>query len=326
MLVDSFGRVATDLRVSVTDKCDLRCLYCMPEEGLTWTPTEELLTFDEMERLVKIMHSLGVDTVRLTGGEPLLRRDLPDLIRRIKAIGIQHVAMTTNGTMLAKHAIALKEAGLDRVNVSLDSLDRHQFSAITRRDRLEKVLAGLDAAATAGLTPVKINCVIVKGVNDNEVIQFAQLARSTGFDIRFIEFLPLDADHQWTADNVVPSTEVVARIAAEFPLTAVVARGAAPARKFNFADGSPGSIGVISSISDPFCDSCDRIRLTADGQFRSCLFSVDELDLRVLLRDGSDDQAIVAALIGEVMGKQAGHGIGTSVFVRPSRSMSAIGG
>ncbi len=325
-LVDSFGRIATDLRVSVTDRCDLRCLYCMPEEGLTWTPSDEILSFAEIERLLRVMQTLGVTTIRLTGGEPLMRRDLPNLIARIKQLGVEDISMTTNGTMLARHADALKRAGLRRVNVSLDSLDHDRFTMITRRDRLERVLEGLNAASSVGLSPVKINCVIVRGVNDDEVVAFAELARVTGFDVRFIEYLPLDADQQWTAAGVVPSAELITRIDATYELEAEVALEAAPSRNFRFADGAPGSVGFIASVTEPFCESCNRIRLTADGQFRSCLFSVKELDLRAMIRGGAEDAEMASAIVASVANKQAGHGIGTPVFVRPARSMSAIGG
>ena len=325
-LTDGFGRIATDLRVSVTDRCDLRCTYCMPEEGLSWTPPDEVLSFDEIERLVSVAMTLGVRTVRLTGGEPLMRARLPDLVRRLSGVGLDDLSMTTNGTTLARHAKALKTAGLCRVNVSLDSLERHRFTAMTRRDRIEQVLEGISVAAEVGLLPVKVNCVVLRGVNDDEVVAFAEFARSTGCQIRFIEYLPLDADHAWTSADVVPSSEVLASIAGVYQIVPDNSITGQPATVYRFADGAPGSVGVIASVTEPFCDSCDRIRLSADGQLRSCLFSSDETDLRSLLRVGATDEVITHAMLSTVAQKQKGHGIGTSLFIRPRRSMSMIGG
>jgi len=324
-LIDRFGRVATDLRISVTDRCNFRCTYCMPAEGMTWLPREGILTFEEIDRLAGIFMDLGVRTFRLTGGEPLARRDLSTLVSMLAAREPDDLAMTTNGATLAAHAQALADAGLKRINISLDSLLRHRFAEITRRDALDKVLEGLQAARDAGLSPVKINCVVVGGTNSDEVVDFARLARETGDEIRFIEFMPLDADEQWSMDCVVPSRNVLAAIGDVYPLVAVE-RGNEPATVYRFADGAPGTVGVIPSVTEPFCSSCDRVRVTADGQFRSCLFSLDELDLRSMLRSGAADAEIASAVRSNVAGKWAGHSIGARTFRRPKRTMSAIGG
>jgi len=324
-LIDGFGRVATDLRISVTDRCNLRCTYCMPAEGMDWLPRTGILSFEEIDRLVGIFTSLGVRTIRLTGGEPLARRGLEDLVRVIAAHEIDDLAMTTNGTTLAKHAHDLRAAGLKRLNVSVDSLLRHRFAEMTRRDALADVFDGLAAARDAGFAPIKLNCVVVKGTNDDEVVEFARLARETGDEVRFIEFMPLDADEAWQSTSVVPSDEIIEVIDRAFPLLREI-RGTEPATVYRFADGAPGSVGVIPSVTAPFCSSCDRIRLTADGQFRTCLFALDELDLRAMLREGASDEHITAAITDAVSRKWAGHSIGARSFVRPSRSMSAIGG
>jgi GTP 3',8-cyclase len=331
-LLDGFGRVADDLRVSVTDRCNFRCTYCMPAEGLQWLPRSEVLSFEEISRLVGIFVGLGVRTVRLTGGEPLLRRGLEELVAQLCAAGVDDLSMTTNGFLLAGKADALAAAGLRRVNVSVDSLLRHRFQAMTRRDALAGVMEGLTAAERVGMTPVKLNCVVIRGTNDDEVVDFARLARSTGYEVRFIEFMPLDADEAWRRDQVVPSEEVLAAIDRAHPLipedTGTQPTAAQPARVYRFADGAPGSVGVIPSVTAPFCASCNRVRLTADGQFRTCLFSLGETDLRDLLRagagDGDDD--IGEAIRIAVAGKWAGHAIGAAEFSRPERSMSMIGG
>ena len=325
MLIDGFGRVATDLRISVTDRCNFRCTYCMPAEGMKWLPRSEILSFEEIDHLVGIFMTLGVHTIRLTGGEPLARRDLPVLVGMIAARDPDDLAMTTNGAMLADHAVALAGAGLRRINVSIDSLLRHRFAEMARRDALDAVLRGLQAARDAGLSPVKINCVVIGGTNEDEVVDFARLVRETGDEVRFIEFMPLDADEQWSMDQVVPSRDVIAAIDDVFSLVPV-GRGNEPATVYRFADGAPGNVGVIPSVTEPFCSSCDRIRLTADGQFRSCLFSLDELDLRSLLRGGAADDDIAEAIRVAVAGKWAGHSIGARTFRRPRRTMSAIGG
>jgi cyclic pyranopterin phosphate synthase len=324
-LIDAFGRVADDLRVSVTDRCNLRCTYCMPAEGLTWVPRSDILTFEEIDRLVAVFLSLGVRTVRLTGGEPLARRELPALVGMLARRGIPDLSMTTNGVLLAANAEALAAAGLRRINVSVDSLLRHRFASMTRRDLLDRVLEGLRAAERAGLSPIKLNCVVVRGTNDDEVADFARLARATGYEVRFIEFMPLDADETWRPESVVPAREILATIGAAFPLEPVE-HGPEPATVYRFADGEPGRIGVIPSVTEPFCASCNRVRITAEGAFRTCLFALDETDLRALLRGGASDAEIEGAIRAAVAGKWAGHHIGKPDFVRPARSMSMIGG
>ncbi len=326
-IIDRFGRVATDLRVSVTDKCNLRCTYCMPAEGLTWLPKAEILTYEEISRLVSLFHALGVRTIRLTGGEPTVRRDLPDLVRMIRTAAPDvDVSMTTNGLLLDELAGPLKEAGLDRINVSVDSLLRHRFAEMTRRDALDRAMAGLRAAEAAGLSPIKLNCVVVRGTNDDEVADFATFARETGYDVRFIEYMPLDADHGWERDKVMPSREVLARIGERFPLLPLEHDERAPATSYRFADGAPGTVGVIASVTEPFCDACDRMRITADGQFRSCLFALDETNLRDPLREGASDGELERLIRAAMWEKWAGHRINHPDFVQPPRSMSAIGG
>jgi cyclic pyranopterin phosphate synthase len=324
MLVDSFGRVARDLRISVTDRCNFRCTYCMPEEGMRWLPREELLTFEEIERVARLcVERFGIDSIRLTGGEPTLRAHLPVLVEKLARLGVD-LAMTTNGVKLPELAADLRAAGLQRLNVSLDSLQRDRFLALTRRDELGRVLAGIEAAQQAGFDPVKVNVVLVRGVNDDEIVDIAAWARGIGVQPRFIEFMPLDADGTWQADQVVPSDEVVAAVDAVFPMEPVT-HGPEPAARYRYRDGG-GELGVIASVTRPFCAACDRIRMTAEGQFRSCLFAVQERDLRAILRSGGDDDALAAAISAEVAGKWAGHSIGRVQFVRPPRSMSRIGG
>ena len=324
-LLDSFGRVADDLRVSVTDRCNLRCTYCMPPEGMPWLPRSEILTYEEIDRLVGVFMGLGVHTIRLTGGEPLARRELHVLVEMLAARGVPDLSLTTNGVLLAEHAGALARAGLKRVNVSVDSLLQHRFAEMTRRDALERVMDGLRAAETAGLQPVKLNCVVVRGTNDDEVVDFARFSREVGYEVRFIEFMPLDADEAWTRAAVVPSREVLARIDAVYPLEPVQ-HGPEPATMWRFRDGARGAIGVIASVTEPFCTSCNRIRVTSDGQFRTCLFALEETDLRALLRDGATDEEIADAVRAAVAGKWAGHKINDEDFARPKRSMSLIGG
>ena len=324
-LIDTFGRVADDLRVSVTDRCNLRCTYCMPPEGMQWLPRAEILSYEEIDRLVGIFTSLGVHTVRLTGGEPLARRDLPVLVEMLAARSVPDLSLTTNGVFLAEHAAPLARAGLRRVNVSVDSLLRHRFAEMTRRDVLDQVMDGLGAADAAGLQPIKLNCVVVRGTNDDEVVDFARFSRETGYEVRFIEFMPLDADQAWTRDAVVPSHEVLDRIDAVYPIEPIE-HGPEPATMWRFRDGARGAIGVIASVSEPFCSSCNRIRITADGQFRTCLFAMEETDLRALLRHGATDDEIADAIQGAVAGKWAGHKINDADFARPARSMSLIGG
>jgi cyclic pyranopterin phosphate synthase len=327
-LVDRYGRVATDLRVSVTDRCNLRCSYCMPAEGLDWLPKPELLTFEEMTRLVGIAVGLGVTTVRLTGGEPLLRRGLPDLVAMLAALEPRpRIAMTTNGLGLDRLAAPLAAAGLDRVNVSLDTIDRAAFEQLTRRDRLADVITGLEAAAAAGLAPVKINAVAMRGVNDEHVADLLEWALERDYQLRFIEQMPLDAQHAWERGAMVTAEEILDRLTERFDLTPepTEVRGSAPAETW-LVNGGPGKVGVIASVSRPFCGSCDRMRLTADGQLRSCLFARTESDLRGPLREGATDRELAEQMRRLMATKLAGHGIDDPDFLQPDRPMSAIGG
>ncbi len=326
-LVDRFGRVHTDLRVSLTDRCNLRCTYCMPAEGLDWLPRAEVLTDDEVVRLVRIgTGRLGITEVRLTGGEPLLRRGLPGLVARLSALDpAPELSITTNGIGLARSAVALREAGLSRVNVSLDTLRPERFAEITRRDRIKDVLAGLSAARDAGLNPVKINAVPVRGVNDDEIVDLTAFAREHGYQMRFIESMPLDAQGAWDRDRMVTAAEVLDRLGERFELVPVGRQDNAPAEEWRIAD-TDSLVGVIASVTRPFCGTCDRVRLTADGQLRNCLFATEESDLRSLLRCGADDATVEAAWRTSVGGKGPGHAIDTPEFRRPERPMSAIGG
>jgi cyclic pyranopterin phosphate synthase len=328
VLIDTFGRVATDLRVSLTDRCNLRCAYCMPPEGLEWLPSDAQLTDDEVVRVVRVAVDLGVDEVRFTGGEPLLRRGLVDIVRRTAQLTPRpHLSLTTNGIGLARTAAALREAGLDRVNVSLDTIDPEKFKTLARRDRLEDVLAGLEAAASAGLTPVKVNAVLMRGLNDDEAVPLLRWCVDHGYQLRFIEQMPLDAQHGWQRTNMVTADEILERLAEAFTLTPLgaEARGSAPAEEW-YVDGGPGRVGVIGSVSRPFCGACDRVRLTADGQIRNCLFAREETDLRAALRSGCDDARIADMLKATLLAKRAGHGIDDEGFLQPTRPMSAIGG
>ncbi|MET0146263.1 MAG: GTP 3',8-cyclase MoaA [Ilumatobacteraceae bacterium] len=329
-LVDPFGRVIGDLRISVTDRCNFRCTYCMPEEGMQWLPRSEVLTFEEIERLARIMvDRYGVESIRLTGGEPTMRAHLPRLVSMLAALrgpnGPVDVAMTTNGATLRAVAGALRDAGLRRVNISLDTLDRQRFVEMTRRDEIDHVLDGIDAAIATGFDPVKINTVVQRGVNDDELLDLAAFGRDKGVEVRFIEFMPLDASGGWAGDAVVGQDEIVARIAAVHPLEQLPARGAAPADRWRYLDGG-GTIGVIPSVTKPFCGDCDRVRLTADGQFRTCLFATDEFDLRAAMRRGESDDDVAGRIERAVGTKWAGHRISQVDFVRPARSMSQIGG
>ncbi len=334
--MDGFGRVARDLRVSLTDRCNLRCTYCMPAEGLPWIPRPELLSDDEVVRVVAVAVRLGVREVRFTGGEPMLRPGLPGLVARTRALpDPPEVSVTTNGIGLAVTATALAEAGLTRVNVSLDTLDRERFVRLTRRDRLDDVLAGLRAAHDAGLRPVKVNTVLMRGINHDEAPALLRFCLEHGYHLRFIEQMPLDAQHGWDRTTMVTAEEILASLGAEFDLVPVDRhfRGSAPAEDFVVDGGGPdGShrVGVIASVTRPFCQACDRLRLTADGQVRNCLFSRTESDLRSVLRSGgpveSVDAQIAAVLTGEVARKRAGHGIDDPDFAQPDRPMSAIGG
>ena len=335
MLVDRFGRAATDLRVSVTDKCDLRCTYCMPAEGLPWLSREEVLTDEEIVRLVRIgVQRLGIREVRLTGGEPLIRPGLPGLVERLAALTPRpRLSLTTNGVALARLAAPLAAAGLDRVNVSLDTLDPELFRTLTRRDRHNRVIAGIDAALAAGLGPVKINTVLMRGINEHEAAALLRWSLARGCELRFIEQMPLDAQHGWDREKMVTAEEILEHLAAEFELApeGAAARGTAPAETwlvggFRAPDGGPARVGVIASVTRPFCGDCDRVRLTADGQVRTCLFAREESDLRTPLRSGADDEEIAERWRIAFLGKKAAAGIGEPGFVQPDRPMSAIGG
>lgn len=325
-MIDTFGRVARDLRVSVTDRCNLRCTYCMPADGLPWLPKPDMLTDDELVRLVAVFVGMGVRQVRLTGGEPLLRTSLVRIVERIGRLTPRpHIAMTTNGIGLDRLAEPLARAGLDRVNVSLDTIDSTEFLALTRRDRLADVEAGLAAAAKAGLTPVKVNAVTMRGVNDRDVAEVLQWCLDRGYELRFIEQMPLDAGHEWQASSMVTAAEVRERLGERFTLSPVGERGSAPAERF-LVNGGPASVGIIASVSAPFCAACDRVRLTADGQVRNCLFANAETDLRGPLRGGASDAELAELIRAEMWRKEAGHTIGRADFQQPDRPMSAIGG
>jgi GTP 3',8-cyclase len=330
-LVDPFGRTVRDLRISVTDRCNFRCTYCMPEEGMQWLPRSELLTFEELERIARVcVERFDVDGLRLTGGEPTLRADLHHLVERLAALRTSHgvkpdLSITTNGSTLRLLAPRLRAAGLDRVNVSLDSLIPERFAAMTRRDDLAKVLDGIAAAREAGFDPIKINAVVERGVNDDEIVPLCAWARDEGFALRFIEWMPLDAGDTWQMAKVVSQDEIVERIAAVYPLVPAGGRGAAPADRWLYADGR-GDVGVIPSVTKPFCGDCDRVRITAEGQFRTCLFATDEFDLRSLVRSEATDDDLAAEIRRAVGTKWAGHAIGQVHFTKPRRGMSQIGG
>jgi cyclic pyranopterin phosphate synthase len=331
-LIDPFGRQVKDLRISITDRCNFRCTYCMPAEGMQWLERDELLTYEEQARVARVcVDRFGFDAVRITGGEPTVRAHLPRLIAMLAPLGVD-LALTTNGTRLAAMAHNLAAAGLRRINVSLDSLRRETFRELTRRDELDTVIAGIDAALDAGLHPVKVNAVVIRGVNDDEVVDLAAFGRDRGVGMRFIEFMPLDAAGDWSDDQVVPAREILDRIDAAFPLETVVSEHdghVQPAELHRYRDGG-GDVGIIASVTEPFCDHCDRVRVTAEGKFRTCLFALDEFDLRAVLRSGRPDRDLDDALAAEIeraVGtKWAGHRIGQVNFVRPDRSMSQIGG
>ena len=325
---DQFGRVARDLRVSVTDRCNLRCTYCMPAEGLPWMPKPDMLTDEELLRVVGVFVGLGVRQVRLTGGEPLLRRSIVEVVAGIAALEPRpQIAMTTNGVGLERVAGRLADAGLNRVNVSLDTIDAETFTHLTRRDRLTDVEKGMAAAAEAGLTPVKVNAVAMRGVNDEAVADVLAWCLDRGYELRFIEQMPLDAQHAWDRDAMVSAEEVRERLSERYTLTPMSSgeRGSAPAERF-LVDGGPATVGIIASVSEPFCAACDRTRLTADGQVRNCLFSEVETDLRGPLRDGASDADLAGLIQGEMWRKKRGHGIGDPGFRQPDRPMSSIGG
>jgi cyclic pyranopterin phosphate synthase len=329
VLVDRYGRTATDLRVSLTDRCNLRCTYCMPAEGLDWLPKPEVLTDDEVVRLVRIaVERLGVRQVRFTGGEPLLRRGLVDIVARCSQITPRpELSLTTNGVGLVRLAPALAAAGLNRVNGSLDTLDPLRFETISRRRRLSDVVEGLAAVAAAGLQPVKVNAVLMRGINDDEAPRLLRWALDRGYQMRFIEQMPLDAQHAWDREQMVTAEEILSSLRAEYRLTPVGAdeRGSAPAETW-LVDGGPARVGVIGSVTRPFCGACDRTRLTADGQVRTCLFSREESDLRGALRGGATDSELAKRWRIAMAGKLPGHGIDDPGFLQPARPMSAIGG
>ncbi len=337
-LIDSYGRAVRDLRISVTDRCNFRCTYCMPEEGMVWLPRTEVLTYEEIARVARIcVERFGVDGIRLTGGEPTVRAHLTKLISALAVLTVPatadsplagqpiDLAVTTNGATLALVATDLKRAGLTRINVSLDTLNREKFKQITKRDELASVLEGIDAAIAVGMAPVKVNAVVQRGVNDDEIVALATFGREKNIEVRFIEFMPLDAQGGWLNNAVVGQDEIVSTIDQVFALEQIASRGAAPADRWRYLDGK-GTVGVIPTVTKPFCGDCDRVRLTADGQFRTCLFATDEFDVRALLRNGATDDAIEALLRRAVGEKWAGHSIGQVSFVRPRRSMSQIGG
>ncbi len=326
-LIDTHGRHVRDLRISVTDRCNLRCVYCMPAEGMPWLPKEQLLTYEEITRFARVALSLGVEGIRLTGGEPTVRADLPELVRMLGALrdGLD-LSLTTNGLKLTEMAPALRAAGLTRINVSLDTLDQARFHRLARRDRLHEVLAGLEAAERAGLSPIKINAVLMRGENDDEAVSLARWARTRGYELRFIEWMPLDFQHGWSREKLVPADEILTAIAAELPFEPCEGEDpSAPATMYRYLDGG-GRLGVIASVTRPFCGHCDRIRLTADGQIRTCLFSLREYDFRVAMRGGASDEEIAALLRAAVLRKEPGHLINSPFFRQPDRGMSAIGG
>ena len=326
-LIDTQGRTVRDLRISVTDRCNLRCVYCMPAEGMPWLAKGDLLTYEELTRFARVCLSLGVTGIRLTGGEPTVRADLPVLVRMLNDLAPDlDLSLTTNGLKLVAMAEELRGAGLRRVNVSLDTLDPARFHRIARRDRYHEVIAGLEAARRAGLSPIKVNAVLMKDFNEDEVVPLARWAREQSYQLRFIEWMPLDFGHEWERWKLVPSAEILERLNAEFPLApARVKDPSAPASLYEYRDGA-GSVGVIASVTRPFCGHCDRIRLTADGQIRTCLFSHTEYDFRRAMRDGATDDVIVEMLRAAVWRKEPGHLINSPYYRQPERGMSAIGG
>jgi len=335
-LIDPFGRTVRDLRISVTDRCNFRCTYCMPEEGMKWLDRSEVLTFEEIQRFVRIcVEKFDVDGIRLTGGEPTVRAHLPVLVEKLAQLkrangATPDIALTTNGSTLRNVADELFAAGVKRINISLDTLKRDRFLAMTRRDELDNVLQGIDAAKRAGFNPVKINAVVERGANDDEIVDLARFGREQGVEMRFIEFMPLDAEQGWSSNKVVSQDEIIERIATVFPLEQLAQRGAAPADRWRYLDMEPNTngstVGVIPSVTKPFCGDCDRVRLTAEGQFRTCLFATREFDMRNLLRNGASDDDIANEIRSAVGTKWAGHQIGQVNFVRPARTMSQIGG
>jgi cyclic pyranopterin phosphate synthase len=328
MLIDRFDRPIENLRISVTDRCDLRCFYCIPDDDIEWLPRAEILTLEEIARIARVAVGEGIRRIRLTGGEPLLRKDLEILIEELHAIpDLEDVALTTNATSLARKAAALYAAGLHRINISLDSLRKETFALLAKRDRLDEVLAGIAAAEEVGMRPIRINTVLVRGINDDEVLDFVALARERGFEWRFIEFMPLEAGRVWGENRMISGAEVRARIEAVHSIVPdSTIDPSQPSRDFVFADGSPGKVGFIDSVTEPFCRRCNRIRLTADGKIRTCLFSVDEIDLMSALRSGGTDDDLVQVLHAAVARKEKKHHITDGLFVKPERTMSRIGG
>jgi cyclic pyranopterin phosphate synthase len=326
-LRDGHGRLIEDLRVSVTDRCNFRCQYCMPAEGLPWLERAEILSFEEITRVVRLMAAMGVRDIRLTGGEPLVRRDFPRLAAMLVSLDdVREVAVTTNGFLLERDAEALVSAGIDRFNVSVDSLQQDRFFQLTRRDALPQVLRGLEHLASfPEAHPIKVNAVAIRGFTEDEVIPFAELARQSPYEIRFIEFMPLDADHAWTPDQVLTGEEIRALIDARYPLEPEPREPSATAMTYRFADGA-GRIGFINPVSEPFCADCNRIRLTADGRLRTCLFSLNETDLRAPMRDGAGDAELEQIIRDAVWRKELKHRVGEPGFIQPARTMSAIGG
>jgi GTP 3',8-cyclase len=325
-LHDQFGRQITDLRISITDRCNFRCVYCRSADPENYRDHEEILSWPELDRLAHIFLGLGIRKIRITGGEPLVREGVEQYIARLHGLGVEDLSMTTNGHLLADRCERLIEAGLRRINISLDSLDPAKFEKITRTKSFVAVMRGIDAAQNSRLAPAKINAVLVRGTNDDEVEAFAAFARERGAIMRFIEFMPLDADRHWTRTLMVPAAEVYQRIHTRWPLEQVAHERSETARKYRFADGAPGEIGLIAPVTQPFCGHCSRIRLTADGKLRTCLFSKDDHDLRALLREGASDEDLVLSIRSVVMDKEEGHRINAPGFVPPSRTMVFIGG
>jgi GTP 3',8-cyclase len=325
-LHDNFGRQITDLRISVTDRCNFRCVYCRSADPENYRDHEEILSWPELDRLARVFLGLGLRKIRITGGEPLVRYGVEDYIARLNALGVEDLSMTTNGHLLADRCERLIQSGLGRINISLDSLDPAKFEKITRTKSFAAVMRGIDAVQNSRLAPAKINAVLVRGTNDDEVEAFADFARQRGVIMRFIEFMPLDADRTWTRNLMVPAAEVYQRIHARWPLEQIPHERSETARKYRFADGAPGEIGLIAPVTQPFCGHCSRIRLTADGKLRTCLFSKDDHDLRALLREGATDEDLVIYIRSVVMDKEAGHRINDPGFVPPSRTMVFIGG
>ena len=327
-LLDSYGRTADDLRISITDRCNFRCIYCMPAEGLKWLARDDLLRFEEITRLARIfVHRYGVRTIRITGGEPLVRVKVEELVGMINDLDpTLDITMTTNGVLLREKAHRLAAAGLKRINISLDTLSAKRFYEMARADMFGRTMDGIEAARDAGLWPIKLNMVVMKGHNDDEVVDFARLAREKGYEVRFIEFMPLDGDNIWTNEQVVPSRRIQEQIEDLFPLTPVVDTRPGPATRFKFADGTPGGVGFISSVSQAFCTTCNRVRLTAEGGLRTCLFSLTETPLRDLMRSGASDDRLGSVIEAGIWHKEEGHLINQPGFVKPIKNMSQIGG